>query len=63
MTSEKKISNSSCIEKFRELSNCDKTGISDIVNTNQFDGEYSELSLGNGGGWCRLDGKFGKNTK
>lgn len=54
----KKITKSSL---FKELANFDpETGKSRIVCVDEFCGEYSSLVSGNGGGWCRLDGDFGR---
>jgi len=52
------------IDLFKKLSgfNTD-SGISRIVCTDEFVSEYIGLQLGNGGGWCRLDGDFGKKNK
>ena len=52
------------IELFKELSNFDpNTGISRFVNVAEFAGKYAELRFGNGGGWSRLDGDFGRKHK
>lgn len=52
------------INLFKILSNYnEETKTSDIVCVNQFTGEYSGLISGNGGGWCRLDGNFGRKYK
>lgn len=52
------------IELFKELSNFDpNTGISRFVNVAEFVGKYAELRFGNGGGWSRLDGDFGRKHK
>ncbi len=49
---------------FKKLSNYEPlTSISRFVNVAEFDGEYVELRFGNGGGWSRLDGDFGKKHK
>jgi hypothetical protein len=52
------------VELFKKLSgfNTD-THSSRIVCTDEFVGDYIGLQLGNGGGWCRLDGDFGKKNK
>jgi hypothetical protein len=52
------------IELFKELSNFDPvTNESRFVNVAEFTGKYAELRFGNGGGWSRLDGDFGKKNK
>lgn len=48
------------IDLFKKISNCNSSGISDLVDTSILDGS---LRFGNGGGWCRFDGKFGKKYK
>lgn len=47
------------IEKFKLLGNYtnDETR---FVNVSEFTGDFADLKFGNGGGWCRLDGSFGK---
>lgn len=43
-------------ELFKQLSNYDEnSGLSDIVPTSKFVGDYASLTLGNGGDWCRRD--------
>jgi hypothetical protein len=49
------------IELFKKLGNYDNE--TRFVNVNEFVGEYGSLQCGNGGGWCRLDGQFGKKYK
>jgi hypothetical protein len=52
------------ISLFKQLSNYDSvSGISRIVCVDEFVGEYSGLVSSNGGGWCRLDGDFGRKYK
>jgi 5-methylcytosine-specific restriction endonuclease McrA len=51
------------INLFLQLSSVNKQGISRFVNTNEFINQYAPLKLGNGGSWCRFDGKFGKKYK
>jgi len=52
------------IELFKELANFDPaTNESRFVNVAEFTGKYTELRFGNGGGWSRLDGDFGKKNK
>jgi hypothetical protein len=52
------------IELFKELANFDSnTCTTRFVNVNEFTGKYSELRFGNGGGWARLDGDFGRKLK
>lgn len=48
---------------FKQLSQMDSKGVSKIVDVNKFIGKYEKLKLGNGGSWCRFDGKFGKMYK
>ena len=45
---------------FLELAQPDEQGYSQAVYVKDFIGEYAELRLGNGGGWCRDDGPLGK---
>jgi len=40
-------------ELFLRLAKPDKNGFSRWVNVSEFNGEYKELQLGNGGSWCR----------
>lgn len=49
------------IELFKKLGNYDNE--TRFVNVNEFVGEYISLQCGNGGGWCRMDGEFGKKYK
>jgi len=52
------------ISLFKQLANYDsESGISRIVCVDEFVGEYSGLVSSNGGGWCRLDGDFGRKYK
>lgn len=52
------------IELFKELALYDNIlGTSRFVNVNEFVGKYAELRFGNGGGWSRLDGDFGRKHK
>lgn len=52
------------IELFKELANFNPvTYESRFVNVNEFVGKYADLRFGNGGGWSRLDGDFGKKLK
>jgi len=52
------------IELFKKISNYSNiTHSSELIDTSLFIGEYSSLKNGNGGGWCRLDGSFGKKFK
>ena len=54
----KKISQ---IDLFKELAGYDDTTCtSRIVCVDEFVGKYEKLVCGNGGGWCRFDGPFGK---
>ena len=55
------IKKSSNIEVFKELALFNsETTISRWVCVDEFENDYQCLKLGNGGGWCRLDGDFGK---
>lgn len=45
-------------KKFISLSNCDSNGESDFVNV-----EDISLKFGNGGSWCRMDGKLANSYK
>jgi len=52
------------IDLFKKLGNYDEaTGKTRIVNTTEFEGDYSGLVCSNGGSWCRFDGKFGTMYK
>jgi 5-methylcytosine-specific restriction endonuclease McrA len=52
------------IDLFKELANFDHVlGISRFVNVDEFVDKYAELRFGNGGGWSRLDGDFGRKHK
>ena len=52
------------ISLFKQLANYDsESGTSRIVCVDEFVGEYAGLVSGNGGGWCRLDGDFGRKYK
>jgi len=52
------------IELFKELANFDSIiSVSRFVNANEFVNKYSGLRFGNGGGWARLDGDFGRKYK
>jgi len=52
------------IDLFIKLSRCNDDIISNIVDCEkEFVEPYNILILGNGGGWCRFDGKFGKIYK
>ena len=51
------------IDLFKELSNCNDEGISDLISVDKFVDKYTKLQLGNGGGWCRFDSSFGKKYK
>ena len=52
------------INLFKELSKFnEEIGVSEIVCVDQFTCNYSGLVSGNGGGWCRLDGDFGRKYK
>ena len=60
----KTVSKVNKIELFKELANFDPTtNESRFVNVAEFTGKYTELRFGNGGGWSRLDGDFGKKNK
>ena len=49
------------IELFKNLGNYDeKTHQTRFVSVSEFIGDYTDLKFGNGGGWSRLDGSFGK---
>jgi len=49
------------ITLFKQLANFNaENGTSRIVSVAEFVGEYASLVSGNGGGWCRLDGDFGR---
>ena len=49
------------IDLFKELSQYnEETGTSVVVSVEQFTDKYAGLITGNGGGWCRLDGDFGR---
>ena len=47
-------------EKFLELANPNKEGVSRWVKTNEFIGNYEDLQLGNGGSWCRANSSLAK---
>ena len=52
------------IDLFKELSQYQEdTGVSNVVSVDQFTDKYAGLNTGNGGGWCRLDGDFGRKYK
>ena len=52
------------VELFKELANFSElTESSRFVSVSEFTGKFSELRFGNGGGWSRLDGDFGKKYK
>jgi len=52
------------IDLFKKLSHFQSDSYtSRIVCVDEFVGDYLGLQLGNGGGWCRLDGDFGKKNK
>lgn len=47
---------------FIDLANPDeKTGISRWVSKSEFIGDYNDLALGNGGGWCRKESALAKH--
>lgn len=49
---------------FKQLGEFDNiTGITRIVCVDEFVDSYASLRFGNGGGWCRIDGSFGKKYK
>lgn len=48
------------LKLFEKISNCNIYGISDLMDMEKI---HQTLKLGNGGSWCRLDGKFGKKYK
>ena len=54
---------SKTIKLFLELAKLNQDNVSRYVCVSEFIDKYSELKLGNGGSWCRLDGKFGKHYK
>ena len=57
-------SKQSSIDLFKELAKYDEiTTLSEFANTNMFIEKYACLQLGNGGSWCRFDGKFGRKNK
>lgn len=45
---------------FIELAQPDQNGVSRWVNVTEFTGNYAELSLGNGGSWCRKSSSLAK---
>lgn len=47
-------------ELFLKLAKPNKNGVSRWVNVNEFNGEYKELQLGNGGSWCRKSSSLAK---
>jgi hypothetical protein len=50
----KKVDKKSKLNLFLELSNYNsETGYSRIVNVDEFNDDYTNLQLGNGGSWCR----------
>jgi 5-methylcytosine-specific restriction endonuclease McrA len=51
------------IKLFLELAKLDQYNVSRYVCVSEFIDNYNILKLGNGGGWCRLDSKFGKQYK
>jgi hypothetical protein len=56
--------NSSHIEMFKLLGNYnEETCETRFVNVSEFVNEFADLKLGNGGGWSRLDGSFGKKYR
>lgn len=56
--------NLSNIERFLQLSQYNpETKRSRVVCCDEFVGDYQYLENKNGGGWCRLDGSFGKKYK
>jgi hypothetical protein len=58
------MASSSNITKFLQLSQYDnKTKRSRLVCCDEFISEYQSIENKNGGGWCRLDGTFGKKFK
>jgi len=55
---------SSNIHKFLQLAQYDNVSKrSRLVCCDEFTGDYQTLENKNGGGWCRLDGSFGKKYK
>lgn len=50
------------IATFLKLANVDEKGYCKFICTDRFTNENG-LAFGNGGGWCRLDGSFGKKYK
>lgn len=48
------------IELFLELAKPDSNGISRWVLASEFSGAYKDLSLGNGGSWCRKSSNLAK---
>jgi hypothetical protein len=60
---QKKSKTETSLSLFIKLSKCDKTTyISRFVAIEEFIEEFSDLTLGNGGGWCRFD-VLGKKYK
>ena len=52
------------IETFKLLGNYnDETCETRFVNVSEFVNKFADLKLGNGGGWSRLDGSFGKKYR
>ena len=47
-------------ELFLKLAKPDKNGFSRWVNVSEFNGEYKDLQLGNGGSWCRKSSSLAK---
>ena len=47
-------------ELFLNLAKSDKNGFSRWVDVSEFNGEYKELQLGNGGSWCRKSSSLAK---
>jgi hypothetical protein len=52
------------IELFKVLGNYnDEICQTRFVNVSEFTGDYADLKFGNGGGWSRFDGSFGKKYR
>ena len=48
---------------FLELANPDSDGFSREVHVSEFKNQYSRLQMGNGGSWCRDDGRLAQKYK
>jgi len=55
--------NKSKTELFLELAKPNEKGISRWVDVSEFVGNYKDLTLGNGGSWCRKESKLAKTYR